>query len=297
MKRQKTVFILFLCITFNAFGMEQPKHVVVELDGILVEPDSNEAIKKLGGYLRLLWSKGLNAISLQTDFFAALKNIFDDTDTRDKVFWKGLEAPRAIWEFLIGKQSNQELATAVKEGIKKQKRKDEEIMLTLTDMTFNEEENASLYKPIPEGMQLLRDLHASGHTVHLVTNANKQVLHHLKKKFSAEFNHINGVQIISGEVGATKGPTLYAKFWEEAKITNPNHCVFIETEHDYAKFHSNAKAVVCANKDIRSLRQQLMEHGVLSQPVHQIMPRGHHRRNSSQTAISSSSHEVVVKAQ
>lgn len=289
------VSLLFTMIPLDA--METKKHIVIDLEGFLVEPDTKAAISSLGWWSVV--SKGLGALNLQTDFFNALHKIASSevtTPTTETIMWKEQPAPPAIHEFLTGKKKCSILIEEVKKGIKALHLSDEKLMLSLVDITFNPKKNAGIMQLIPEGVKLLEEFVQRNHTVHLVANWNSEALTKLQEQFRNIFKLINGQIIVSGEVGKVKGPELCKELYRRASIKSED-CIFLETDqrhidiltsHAQQEKKPKPQTILCSNKDFTVARSQLTSQGILSSlnKRNTSPQRRQHKKNDSLSQVS-----------
>lgn len=293
MNIKRPVVLILICfplfLAANGDG-EQKKHVVLDLYQVLITSNESVAIEKLGGKWNIFKTKGFGALNLQEDFLTALRDIpSEQIDGSGTVVLKGKEAPQPIREFVMGKDW-QQLIERVSQGIKNQKRKDEELLLKLVNITFHPKENSETMQLIPEGVKLIKTLAENNYTIHLLANWNNIAWQHLKEKFSEVFKYLNGQVILSGEKQKPKGPELFNTLVEEAGIKPGEQCIVVDTEkvyHESFKSMPSSRIIVtpvlCENKDFSAVYSHLQRPAATLTP--KPSSRRHKRKDSQVSQI------------
>ncbi|MGE0010547.1 MAG: hypothetical protein AB7F19_01120 [Candidatus Babeliales bacterium] len=287
--------IITICLLLSSLkAMDAKRHVLVPLDGFLFQVNTAAAISELGvaGAVSAAWTagwrssfsnilgvasgKGPDQKTLATKLFALLNTIeyqpCVEAKSAPEVCWQGLKTPHIVVHgYLQGNNRCSDLMQTVLSHIQKNAGSGERASLEASArIMLDPTKNAATFTPNADALNIVKELKARGHTVHVVDNWNGETFDCLLESHKTLFETINGKLFVSGKEGAvksTKTTALLESFLEKNNGIKPEHCFCIETEPSYiAPLESKRlKHALCQDGNIAALRATLQKVGLLAE--------------------------------
>lgn len=263
MNRIQLIIGLLVCSFVSSnFSMEK-KHIILDLNNILIQPNTGNVAKQIGVW-NLLGSMlgGSNPTQFSGQFFTTLRDLDPNKQPPISLPWEGHKAPYPIYELLIGAKKAEDLHAEIRKKIEDKNPKDKNIMLTLADITFHPEKNADIIDSIPAGEKLLDQLLQQGHIVHLHANWGKESWLLLKNKFTDLFQKINGQILISGAETEIKTVKTIQTIMQQYNLMS-HQCITIESQSHLCEelkeagipsVHSSTNSISDIEKQLRELK-------------------------------------------
>lgn len=300
MKSIYTLIILLLLSTpYQASSMDlgkltppnEPKHILVPLEGFLFQVDTSAALAEMGatGTVSSLWASGLRGsfsnlcgavmgkspdqTILATRLFTLINEMeYQPKATEDcpEVYWQNLKMPHVVVHgYLQGNKQCTELLSLVLSHLASKAGRAERASLEASvQLMLDPEKNAKTLKPNADAVALLKQLSKEGHTLHLVDNWNGEAFECLKKAHRTSLEDINGKIFVSGherKIKAANCTALHDCFFEKNPDIKQEQCLVIETEANHlpALQKKTFTPLFCQAGNIQELRKQLQKIGLL----------------------------------
>lgn len=131
-------------------------------------------------------------------------------------------------------------------------------------LIFDPQTRCSIYHPIKQGVELLKQCKALGHRVYLLTNMDCEFMDQIKNKHPKIFELFDGI-IVSAEVKALKPyPGIYKHLLKKYDL-HPSQCYLIDdqAENIVGARNLGLHAIRCEDKNFAAVRKELKKLMVL----------------------------------
>jgi FMN phosphatase YigB (HAD superfamily) len=236
------------------------KSIILDLEGVLVEPDPTAAVKEMGcggllamgsglgfsGVLSSAFRRSTPTEQLVGQFFKAIELIpyvgIEQEEQKRlntiKLPYKGHQAPPLIKQWLVGSTVGSTIIEqyALESLAKGNLSKSEKTLATkFTSMTFNPDKNAETVKVIKEALNLIKELKLHNNNLYIIAHWNHEAIEKMKRYYPELFDLIGDSIMTSAEAQKIK-PELYSHSIDTFNLDLEN-CFFIESDKahlDYA---------------------------------------------------------------
>ena len=138
----------------------------------------------------------------------------------------------------------------------------ENLIRSLTALTFDPEKLANVLVPVPEGVKLLKKLHHQNAQVYLLSNFNSEAFAAVRRRHVDLFNLFDGV-IVSGEVGLLKpNPRLFELILKRWNIADASQCIYLDDapENVQGANQFGLNAILFDPQHIQSIEHKIQLH-------------------------------------
>ena len=229
------------------------KSIILDLEGVLVEPDPTAAVKEMGcgglfamgsglgfsGVLSSAFRRTAPTEQLVGQFFKAIESIpyigieLDEQKRLNqiKLPYKGHLAPSLVKQWLVGSTVGstiieQHALTSLEQS--KLSKNEKTLATKFTSMTFNPDKNADTVKVIKEALNLLKELKMHNNNLYIIAHWNHEAIGRMKQQHSELFDLIGDSIMTSAEAQKIK-PDLYSHSIDTFNLDLEN-CFFIESD-------------------------------------------------------------------
>jgi HAD superfamily hydrolase (TIGR01509 family) len=222
----------------------KPNTVVFDLNDVLFHIPSSRALKHLGvgggfKFWKLWGTDAKKALVRIFDFLCQIRNeslIIVDENARAPIVptCKNLVMPTLMQDWMRGELQTDELVALITEALENNKdffvnTNEKKVFKKLFKIFFDPHVRAQLYRPIKEGVALLKRCKKQGYTVILLSNIDGDIVPLLEQKYPEIFELFDGI-VLSADVGLLKpDPAIYKHVLKTYNL-NPKSTYFFDDE-------------------------------------------------------------------
>ncbi|MDP3889529.1 MAG: HAD-IA family hydrolase [bacterium] len=230
------------------------KHIIFDLNGVLLKTDTLKAVRELGlttliGYSLTTGKKPSDIKNVLFKTFNTIQPTGNDCDASDPC---GLPLPGLLCDWLKGTKTSEELRKLVLPAIKKNKQwftnnSEQQLIYRTARMMFNPKRLCNTVTLIKEGLRFVIECKKKGYAVYVLSNFDTETFDLIKEKYPQLFELFDGI-IVSGNVHLIKPmPEIYELFTKKLPAQN---CIFIDDQEEniYAAQGCGITAIHCHKK-------------------------------------------------
>ncbi len=263
--------MLFLCASFTP---PKTSAILFDLNGVLFRLGKMKSLQHLGGSIIAYMIKGGNTDELEEKLFKLLHELDPEHHAHDDLMplHKNVVLPKIMRDWLTGTIDSYEVITRIHNHIDVlavenkffESKTEMLLMKKITTLIFDPEVRADIYKPIKDGIELVRACKKRGHEVYLISNMDTQLIELLKKEYPDIFNLFDGT-IISADIKTIKPyPDIYM-YTLIAHNLHPADCYLIDDQHENLRGAEavGIKGFLCDHRKYDDLVKEMMKAGLI----------------------------------
>lgn len=258
------------------------KTVIFDLNGVLFGVNQQQALSHLG-YMDVIaytTMQGKKISHLQDKVMAILHGLRDQCTTPHcknrtqeslEPLLDGEPLPHIMRDWMQGEITGQEIqnkAFAYINALKDEKffcsSQEKSLAKKALQLIFDPKTRCTMYHPIKQGVELLKQCKTLGYRAYLLTNMDSEFMEQLKKKHPQIFELFDGM-IVSAEVQAIKPyPAIYKRLLKEFGL-QADQCYLIDDQAENILGAKNLglHAIRCEDKNFVAVRKELKKLNVL----------------------------------
>ena len=263
---------LFLCTSITP----QPTQAILfDLNGVLFRLGKMKSACHLGiGSTLSYVMKGYKIEELEEKFFAILHLLDPDTLSEDLMpLHKNVVLPKIMRDWLSGTVDSQDAIKRIMERIDSlasdktdfANKTEINLLKKIALLVFDPEIRADIYKPIKEGIELVRACKKHGHEVYLISNMDTALIELLKAAHPEIFSLFDGM-VISADIKTIKPyPDIYM-YTLLAYNLNPDNCYLIDDQHENIRGAEDVgfkKGFLCDHRKYNDLVKAMIAEGLI----------------------------------
>lgn len=276
-KKTGIIGIFCLLIVFLCSSITPPKTpaILFDLNGVLFRLGRMKSARHLGVGATLRYiMKGCSTDQLHTKLFTLLHDLDPEHHTHDDLMptHNDIVLPKVMRDWLMGTVDSYDIMHRLHNRIDYlaaetdffSNKTEVKLMKKVADLAFDPELRAEVYKPIKDGVELVRACKRRGHEVYLISNMDTHLVTILKAEYPEIFELFDGI-IVSAEVNAIKPhPEIYV-YTLLAHNLHPDNCYLIDDQHENIRGAEEIgiKGFLCNHKKYKDTTNSLIKHGLL----------------------------------
>lgn len=249
--------------------------ILFDLNGVLFRLSRGKTAQHLGIMTSIAYTAGGNSFAeLEEKLFRVLDSIdpeqCDHTELMPRHNGKSL--PKIMRDWLAGCINSQNAIERMEQKINElaslgffKSKREVKLLKRLAHIVFNPTLRARIYKPIKDGIELVRECKEHGHQVYLISNMDSELVSLLREKHPDIFELFDGT-IISGDISALKPhPEIYLYTLINHNL-NPETCVLIDDqiENIEGAEHIGMQGILCNHKEYHLVMNALIEKNLIT---------------------------------
>lgn len=276
MKKTAYTGIFSLLILFLCASITPPKTTAIlfDLNGVLFRLSKMKSAGHLGIGMTLSYiMKGGNMDELKKKYFDILHQLDPDHPTDDLMpLHEEAVLPKVMRDWLAGRVDTQDVITRLHQRIDYlaaetaffATKVEVRLMKKIVTLAFDPETRAEIYKPIKEGIELVRACKKRGHEVYLISNMDSAIIPRLKELYPEIFELFDGT-IISADINTIKPyPDIYV-YTLIAYNLDANSCYLVDDQHENIRGaeHVGIQGFLCDYRNYNEVVQAMIKEGIL----------------------------------
>lgn len=273
-----STMILFLCASITP---PQKTAILFDLNGVLFRLSKMKSARHLGiGTAISYIMQGCNTDQLHEKFFVILHQLdpenFPDEDLMP--LHNNAVLPKIMRDWLTGTVNSSDAMTRLNNRID-YLTSDEylasnkpffanateiALMKKITTLVFDAEIRAEIYKPIKEGIDLVRACKKRGHEVYLISNMDAELIVLLKEIHPEIFDLFDGT-VISAHINTIKPyPDIYMYTLMNYNL-HPDYCYLIDDQHENIRGAQDVgiQGFLCDHRKYGETVKAMMKEGLI----------------------------------